>query len=266
MGLLATGSGSSSPWSPSPSPTGGSAPAPRPAPRPRTGRCRPRRSSSAAGADPTTTTRLALGQRLGRMLGLVAPDHHGEERHLLLAPTRDGHPEHGPGDPALGVADLRVVGQVAGEADACLGHGPAPFVPVRFKPAIAVANQAIAELDPDSRPDPLPEELRLYDLRHTAASLMIRRGPASRRCRSSSATPRPASPWTPMGTCSLTSWTPWPTVWRTPAPTPWQPWHGPGTDHRLCRWRSRRSAGWLGVSEGGLEPPRPIRTLGPQPP
>jgi integrase len=50
------------------------------------------------------------------------------------------------------------------------------FVPVRFKPAIAVANQAIAELDPDSRPDPLPEELRLYDLRHTAASLMIRQG------------------------------------------------------------------------------------------
>ena len=50
------------------------------------------------------------------------------------------------------------------------------FVPVRFKPAIGVANQAIAELDPDSRPDLLPEELRLYDLRHTAASLMIRQG------------------------------------------------------------------------------------------
>ena len=46
------------------------------------------------------------------------------------------------------------------------------FVPVRFKPAIAAANQAIAELDPDSRPDPLPGELRLYDLRHTVASLM----------------------------------------------------------------------------------------------
>jgi integrase len=38
------------------------------------------------------------------------------------------------------------------------------------------ANQAIAELDSDSRPDLLPEELRLYDLRHTAASLMIRQG------------------------------------------------------------------------------------------
>ena len=46
----------------------------------------------------------------------------------------------------------------------------------RFKPTIEAANQAIAELDPDSRPDPLPEELRLYDLRHTAASLMIRQG------------------------------------------------------------------------------------------
>jgi integrase len=50
------------------------------------------------------------------------------------------------------------------------------FVPVRFNPAIGAANQAIAELDPDSRPDLLPEELRLYDLRHTAASLMIRQG------------------------------------------------------------------------------------------
>jgi integrase len=50
------------------------------------------------------------------------------------------------------------------------------FVPDRFKPAIAATNQAIAQLDPDGRPDPLPEELRLYDLRHTAASLMIRQG------------------------------------------------------------------------------------------
>jgi len=50
------------------------------------------------------------------------------------------------------------------------------FVPDRFKPAIAAANQAIAQLDHDGRPDPLPEELRLYDLRHTAASLMIRQG------------------------------------------------------------------------------------------
>jgi integrase len=50
------------------------------------------------------------------------------------------------------------------------------FVPGRFKPAIGAANEALAQLDPDGRPAPLPEELRLYDLRHTAASLMIRQG------------------------------------------------------------------------------------------
>jgi integrase len=50
------------------------------------------------------------------------------------------------------------------------------FVPDRFKPAIGAANEAIAQLAQDGRPDPLPEGLRLYDLRHTAASLMIRQG------------------------------------------------------------------------------------------
>jgi integrase len=50
------------------------------------------------------------------------------------------------------------------------------FVPDRFKPAIGAANDAIAQLDRHGRPDPLPEDLRLYDLRHTAASLMIRQG------------------------------------------------------------------------------------------
>jgi integrase len=53
---------------------------------------------------------------------------------------------------------------------------PSKFAPARFKPAIGAANQVIAALGPDGRPDPLPEELRLYDLRHTAASLMIRQG------------------------------------------------------------------------------------------
>src|SRR4030095_9772466 len=37
--------------------------------------------------------------------------------------TADGHPEHGPGDATLGVADLGVLGEVAGEAHAGLGHG-----------------------------------------------------------------------------------------------------------------------------------------------
>jgi integrase len=50
------------------------------------------------------------------------------------------------------------------------------FVPDRFKPAIGAANEAIAQVDPDGRPELLPDGLRLYDLRHTAASLMIRQG------------------------------------------------------------------------------------------
>jgi hypothetical protein len=60
---------------------------------------------------------------LAGVLSLVAPDDHGEERRLLLPPTADGHPEHGSGDATLGVADLGVVGEVAGEAHGWLGHG-----------------------------------------------------------------------------------------------------------------------------------------------
>jgi len=67
----------------------------------------------------------ALGQRLAGMLGLVAPHDHREERRLLLPTARHGHPEHGPGDPTLGVPELGVVGQVAGEAHGCLGHDSA---------------------------------------------------------------------------------------------------------------------------------------------
>src|SRR5215211_7406549 len=44
------------------------------------------------------------------------------ERRLLLPPTAH-HPKHGPGDAALGVPELGVVGEVTGEADAGLGHG-----------------------------------------------------------------------------------------------------------------------------------------------
>jgi integrase len=47
------------------------------------------------------------------------------------------------------------------------------FVPDRFKPAVRAANEAIANR---GSPAPLPDGLRLYDLRHTAASLMIREG------------------------------------------------------------------------------------------
>src|SRR5215208_315986 len=57
--------------------------------------------------DPAT-----LGQRLRGVLGLVAPYDHGEERRLLLPPARDGHPEHGPGNATLGVADLGILSEV----------------------------------------------------------------------------------------------------------------------------------------------------------
>ncbi len=50
------------------------------------------------------------------------------------------------------------------------------FVPDRFKPAIAATNEVLAQLDPDGRPELLPETLRLYDLRHTCASLLIAQG------------------------------------------------------------------------------------------
>jgi hypothetical protein len=69
----------------------------------------------------------SLGQGLCRMLGLVAPHHHGEERRLLLPAAADCDSEHGPSEPALGVADLGLVGEVAGEAHGCLGHGASPF-------------------------------------------------------------------------------------------------------------------------------------------
>lgn len=52
----------------------------------------------------------------------------------------------------------------------------ADFVRKHFKPAIRAANEAIAKLPKDKRPAPLPEGLRLYDLRHTCASLLIAQG------------------------------------------------------------------------------------------
>ena len=124
---LATAPGCASPWSSSPSPIADSAPAPRPRPPRRIGRCRSQRSSCAAGAGPRPPP-AALGQRLGGMLGLVAPHDHGEERRLLLPTARHRHPEHGPCNAALGVAHLGLVGEVAGEADGCLGYDSASWI------------------------------------------------------------------------------------------------------------------------------------------
>jgi len=117
----------------------------------------------------------------------------GTARVAEAAPEVAGHLEWG-GVKTHEARTVRLPRSVAEELGVYLAdrpHGPADlvftaprggpvrsskFVPVRFKPAITAANQAIGELGPDSRPDPLPEELRLYDLRHTAASLMIRQG------------------------------------------------------------------------------------------
>ena len=82
--------------------------------------------------------------------------------------------------------------------------------PCPLKPAIEAANQALAQLDPDGRPDLPPEGLRLYDLLHTAASLMT------------------------------TSWTPSPAAWRTPRRGPGDP----GLDPARTSGRAlRESAG-----------------------
>jgi hypothetical protein len=72
---------------------------------------------------PTTTTRLPFDSD-----SATCP---AWSRHTMTVKNdascsrrpRDRHPEHGPGDPCLGVPQLGVVGQVAGEAHACLGHG-----------------------------------------------------------------------------------------------------------------------------------------------
>jgi len=121
------------------------------------------------------------------------------------------------------------------------------FVPDRFKPAIAATNQAIAQLDPDGRPDPLPDDLRLYDLRHTAASLMIRQGASIRPCSASSATPPPASPWIPTGICSPTSWTRWPAL------------DGPSADQGRAHPGKRWSVSGSGGAGGGARTLMPLR-------
>jgi hypothetical protein len=81
---------------------------------------------------------------------------------------------------------------------------PHTWVKSFFKPAVRAAG--------------LPEGLRLYDLRHTCASLLIAQGASVKAVQPSSGTRPRASPWTPTGTCSPPSWRPWPTGWSRPGP------------------------------------------------
>jgi hypothetical protein len=123
---LATAPGSAWPWSWSPSPSAGSVPAPRPPPRPPAGRCRPR--GPAPLLQPADHHHpAALRQRHRGMLGLVTPDHHREERRLTITAARHRHPQRRPRDPAFAVADLRGLGEVAGEAHARLAHAAPSF-------------------------------------------------------------------------------------------------------------------------------------------
>jgi hypothetical protein len=91
------------------------------------------------------------------------------------------------------------------------------------------------ELAKDGRPHPLPGELRLYDLRHTAASLMIRQGASIKAVQKQLGHATASITLDTYGhLCSPTSWRPSPAAWRTPAPKPWPPWHGPSADQRSC--------------------------------
>jgi integrase len=95
---------------------------------------------------------------------------------LLVIGALEQHPNLGVGESEQSVDGAAPLGEWL--LGGIQGSRPErdPTVEVVFKPAIAAANQAITQLDPDGRPDSLPEDLRLYDLRHTAASLMIRQG------------------------------------------------------------------------------------------
>ena len=137
-----------------------------------------------AGLRPCEFVALKVG-RLDLLRGTV--------RVAEAAPEVAGHLEWG-GVKTHEARTVRLPRSVAEELGAYLAgrpHGPgdlvftAPrggplreskFVPGRFKPAIGAANQALAQLADDGQPDLLPGELRLYDLRPTAASLMIRQG------------------------------------------------------------------------------------------
>jgi hypothetical protein len=90
--------------------------------------------------------------------------------------------------------------------------------------------------DGEHRPTLLPEDLRLYDLRHTAASLMIRQGASIKAVQKQLGHATASITLDTYGHLFPTSRRPWPAAWRTPAPTPWRAWHGPSPDQRSCRY------------------------------
>jgi integrase len=175
----------------------------------------------------------------------------GTVRVAEAAPEVAGHLEWG-GVKTHEARTVRLPRSVAEELGVYLAgrpHGPADlvftaprggplreskFVPDRFKPPIGAANEAIARLDPASRPDLLPEGLRLYDLRHTAASLMIRQGASVKAVQRQLGHATASITLDTYGHLFPTSWTRSPAAWRTPAPTPWRPSHGPSADQRSC--------------------------------
>src|SRR4029450_13292965 len=86
----------------------------------------------AAGLEPAQDQgAVALGQRVGDVLGQVAPGVDPEEGGVPVLPGAavidaggDGQTEAGHAGPLRGEADLGVVGEVADQGDERLGHGP----------------------------------------------------------------------------------------------------------------------------------------------
>ena len=72
---------------------------------------------------PMTTTRLPLARDCAACSAWSRQTITVKNDASCSLPARHRDSEHGPGDAALGVADLGVVGEVAGEAHAGLGHG-----------------------------------------------------------------------------------------------------------------------------------------------
>ena len=127
---------------------------------------------------PTTTTRLPLAQRLRGVLGLVPPHDHGEERRLLLPPTRHRHPEHGRAIPpsvcgssgwSVRLPAKLTLGSVMALAPSCCLAGRAALL-LR----LLEVNGAFSVGAPRSAAG--IEGLRVHDLRHTAGTLATAAG------------------------------------------------------------------------------------------